>query len=518
MRLFWGRSSLLGLQLIAVAVLCCIIYAPALHQPPRADQLIYFYLNHGVDSLYRLTIGDSAFNRTVLHGDVLLFRPVLYWLLGGETWAFGYHFFFWQLTNLVLHISIASALLLLLRQVTKDGYISFGVALLFAATFAGTEMVAWQHLSGYLLFCLLLMLGLIFFHRYLEAGRPVFGYAAVVLVGLSALAYELGSVAAVLMAATTGWRRLTAARPERAGTVALCLACIPLLYAALSLCDLYLIFGTIIPPHAPNSPTATHEFTQNGMGVAQAYLFYFGHWLVTLFTPTLAEVYPGSRITSGPLQFPTSALQYANLGAAAFLLALFLLALLICIFRKRLNYASLSVVFVIFCSALAYNAILIFGRGVVRGYIQELDGNSYYAYMFALFALVITGVVLGGALGRTHIAVRLVPLVALGAIAGFAAVQTYQGQEMMFQAYSKPRILFLNRVLAAEAAAPKDHPFTFSVLPSCPNDALPWFQMRGPGPSGLPLNGPPFTLAYVLWPDAYRAAGGDVQIDCGKPK
>ena len=87
----------LAFSIIALAVL--IVYFPSLFYPPRADQVIYLSETSNQHHAWDLIVGDYDHNRhrTIAPGDELLFRPLLYGILGTEQVVFGHHFWAWQL-------------------------------------------------------------------------------------------------------------------------------------------------------------------------------------------------------------------------------------------------------------------------------------------------------------------------------------------------------------------------------------------------------------------------------------
>src|SRR5690242_18079026 len=96
----------LGLRYLLLLLVVTAAYYPSLFQAARADQLGYLYGTRDKAGLFSLTLGSYSWNRE-FHGDIHFFRPVLYFLLGVERWAFTpYHFWAWQLASLLLHLAV----------------------------------------------------------------------------------------------------------------------------------------------------------------------------------------------------------------------------------------------------------------------------------------------------------------------------------------------------------------------------------------------------------------------------
>src|SRR4051794_29689913 len=85
-----------ALRYAALALVVTCAYCPSLFQAARADQLVYLYSTGGKSDLFSLAVGAYSWNRDI-NGDIHLFRPILFFLLGLEHWAFTPHnFCAWQ--------------------------------------------------------------------------------------------------------------------------------------------------------------------------------------------------------------------------------------------------------------------------------------------------------------------------------------------------------------------------------------------------------------------------------------
>lgn len=140
----------LGFCFIALAVL--FFYLPSLLFPPRADQVIYLSETATIQKPLDLIFGSYDHNRhrTIAPGDELLFRPLLYVLLGTEQVILGHHFWAWQLFGILAHLTLVWMLLRLLWHVC-DPWLAFAGAWVFALSVFNYELVTWTHLSGYIL-------------------------------------------------------------------------------------------------------------------------------------------------------------------------------------------------------------------------------------------------------------------------------------------------------------------------------------------------------------------------------
>src|SRR5262249_37668491 len=132
-------------ELVLIGLMETIIfvtYSLSLGQAARAEQFIYLFLTSDKTNLWSLMVGSYALNRDpLMPGDELLFRPVLYALLGLEKWLFGYNFHLWQSVSLLLHLGICYLMYRILREVHRAGILPFLLTVLFGVLYTAMEMV-----------------------------------------------------------------------------------------------------------------------------------------------------------------------------------------------------------------------------------------------------------------------------------------------------------------------------------------------------------------------------------------
>jgi len=197
----------LRFRLIAFGVLAALVwfaYGPSLSHVARSDQIAYLADIHGEDSLMKLTLGSSSFTRTrhFSPGDFLLYRPVIYWILGFEYWLWGYHFEAWQLVGILLHLGVVWTVFCILRKFQLRRA-AFALSACLAVLTAGIELVTWHHLHGYLIF-LLFFLGSFFgLFDHVESGqtRGTSLLLVAFLLFAACLTHELGCLWAIIFAA-----------------------------------------------------------------------------------------------------------------------------------------------------------------------------------------------------------------------------------------------------------------------------------------------------------------------------
>jgi len=140
----------LAFAFIAAAVL--IFYYPSLYYPPRGDQIVYLADTATRQNPYDLIFGryDLSRNRIFAPGDEILFRPLLYAILGIEQVIFGHQFWAWQLFSLFGHLVLVWMLLKFLWRLC-GGWLAFAGTWLFSLSWTQYELVTWPHLTSYVL-------------------------------------------------------------------------------------------------------------------------------------------------------------------------------------------------------------------------------------------------------------------------------------------------------------------------------------------------------------------------------
>jgi hypothetical protein len=502
-RLWNSRAQMLLLALATVAA-----YYYAFFDVARADQLIYLYRTAGFD-LRALTLGSYDLNRSV--GDFLLFRPVLYLLLGAERWAWGYHFVGWQATSIGLHVGIVLSLFAYFRQRLKQPPLErasatpFVLALFFALSFAGTEMVAWQHIAGYLLFCLLAVQAALAYQRLVTAPAPRHGAALVACAGIACFTYELGNVLALAYAAMLLY--VQGAAPARRGVL---LATGVLLIAAP--CG-YVLWSWLDYPRtaAAASAVPTLDIARLVPRFVVAVAISVGYWFCASLWPAALHLVPGARIQAAR-PFPLlSVLSAVNLAFCLLMAG----AAIPFAFHRRVRQLATdwlpAAAFIVLGAS--YTAIIVLGRSLERGIIETLSVNSYYAYIFALLlVLALFHLVLvpaEAAVDAQGLRRRRVLLASLMAIALIGGGRIFVLHAAMHRVYSGPVEAVLTRIEALEAQHGSEPDFSFTLAADCPALLdIPWF-------AGFAREKHThYTVATALFPGAARSQGGKYTVEC----
>jgi hypothetical protein len=381
-------------------------YRPALKHPPRQDQWCFLLDTVHEDRFWPMLMQTYSYNRTrvISWGDYPLFRPCLFAILVAEKAFFGTRYVYPQAIGIALHGAIVWVFLRLLLRLhhlyppgsAVIGRLRFGLAHVlagfFAVNIAGTEMVTWSHIQGYLLYLLCLLGGLLLLVDEL-CGFPPARRAwrlggAFFLTLVAAFCYETGSVYAFCLGAVLAL--VWAGRGQiRHGLL------------------LFALFASILPIYKLTDwlDRLSHPLTRPD--ITEASVLEKAHW-----QPTLAHAGRYALFTLGQPFFPSCAqwsfehriwlaepgqapglywrrekylfISYAVVLAAAGL-AVGQLARLLA--DRRALAGSLFLLLPVGLIAL-HMGIIVLGRMNMRPDPLVLARNSYYAYTpFLLFLL-----------------------------------------------------------------------------------------------------------------------------------
>jgi len=194
---------------VLIILINIIVYFPSFSHLPRSDQDFFFVETAETQGLGDLISQTYSYNRTRVfgQGDQILFRPLLFGLLSVEKWLFGYHFIFWQIFSIGLHLIVIWHLLKILLKIFPNGF-AIIISLGFSVLHVSQELVIWQHLNGYLIALICLLKALYEFIEYIEGGwqerRKVWMVAMWLI--LMSLFYEFGLICAFLFAMSVSLR------------------------------------------------------------------------------------------------------------------------------------------------------------------------------------------------------------------------------------------------------------------------------------------------------------------------
>lgn len=147
-----------------LTLLMFLLYAYSILQPPRADLAISLFETNAISHSYYLLLKYTViFNDT--NKDPFLFRP----LLSTERFLFQYNFVLWQCANIFFHIAVIYFLFGYLKALFKEAsdLLVFLLSLLAGVFYAGSEMVFWPEVGGYMVFCVAMLISQTIVQRYI---------------------------------------------------------------------------------------------------------------------------------------------------------------------------------------------------------------------------------------------------------------------------------------------------------------------------------------------------------------
>ena len=527
-----------------ICFLTGIVYYHALYQIPRSDHLPYFFETAALKGFWALTVEAFAFNRSHSIGDHILFRPVLYFFLGMQRWAWGHNYFLWQATSLGLHMAVVVSLYNYFRfSVGVVPFLAFAGSLFFALLYSGTEMVAWQHISGYLLFVFFAIQAAIFFRIFLEQGKVRDGWVLFLFLLAAAFTFELGNVLAGLMglallaiyihqawvAKMTEPGGLESRDRRRILFFSAILLFVPVSYFVWSLGDYWVRTGGW-----PYNPAGAFSLERGFRGFFLSSFF----WLEGSFGPALLdlEINTGGRmqliglnqlgyvalnvVSQGPLLFFPLIGSWNEAGVLLNGLAgiFFLIPFVFLVGRNipKLKFQQNIIPALVFAlTAAAYVWIIVLGRELERGIQLILVGNTYYAYIFMVFVLM-AGIHLVAGIKNGNQAFRdrfmrgsiVISLVMISIIGGAKIWEVHK--RMRFEIF-QPRARMLEKIIKLKDLHRDDADFSFTVEAGCPaNDKILWFASHGKGKREV------YFLDFVLFPLTSKEQGGKYTVTCDR--
>ena len=429
---------------VVLTVVGWITYAPARDRIFAADQIWYF-----------AEVGDSTLSAGLRHldynvsrmywkGDELLFRPVTFVWLALANWAFSYHHLWWNLANLAIHIGVALAVFRLLITI-RPSPLALPASVLFLVFEPSMELVVWNHLGGYLLAWLGLVVGLRAYVRLLTDVSTGNLVRFAVAFTLAALAYEVMlpiAAAAALLLLVRHHRRL--GWPQRA-LLATPVMTFVALYLGHVLRARRLTFVDSVDADRWSVSASVADVVWGSVRLLAA-------WTRELVLPTALQLggQPGERFWKSFEPSWTDPMQVLTVAVGLAAMALVVMS----VTRARVRPLTPLLALLTF-AMVAYPAIITFGRREVW-----VVATTYYAYPFGLLGVVVAYTLLDverlPAWRRTALAVLV-----LG-FAGIHAVGTWS-TAWQIESTTREHAAFFTRVGAFVDAHRSEPGFSFSI-------------------------------------------------------
>ena len=446
-------------HVVALLVLFLLIgwtYRPALSHPPREDQWSFLLDTFDEDRFVPLLVKTYSYNRTrvIYPGDYALFRPGLFALLSAEKALFGHRSAYWQAFGVGLHCAVVWVLLRILLRLGRlfpapsptvrrlRVALAYMLALFFGVDFAGTEMVVWCHIHGYMLYALLVLGGVLLVLDDVCGGSPPdhapasawrLGAAFALTLG-AAFTYETGSVFAVVLGGALALAYARRRMFRRAVAVFALFAAILVVYRTADWLDQRahpnpepdVSFATVLD-HARLGPTLDH---------ARRYVLFT---LVQPFFPSCPGWDFGTRLlVPEPGDAPG---RYARRKQQLFFsYAVVLVGAALAVWRfgrlvaSRQTLAALPLLLLLAGLFALHLGVIVLGRMNLRPTPLVLVQNSYYAYTplsLLLIGAYFFWVRLAPSRTKLECAVLLSLLLAFGAITDYSARKVHAMTELM---------------------------------------------------------------------------------------
>ena len=369
-----GRHQILQWQWLGFAVIAffvTFVYYPSLMHVARADQMMYLGEVAPFQGFKAQVIDTYDLNRhrTIAPGDELLFRPIVYLVLGAEKFLFGYHFIGWQSVGLLLHLGVIWQLLRLLLTI-RPAIEAVWATAFFAVLFTNMEMVIWQHINSYMIFVICLLFGLR--HIYLlcvgSSKEPWRVWCIAAAFSLACFTYEPANIYA-LMVVVLLWVVTPKLRSH------LWLIAMPVLFYALA------SWGNMAWHHY--SVSEVKEIQQGFHPIKSIWqaIVAFLFWIYAGFFPTQLDMTFGARNMIKEGMGLINPLNLSNGVVWAMLVVLAGSCWSLYRRGKEILRPQQLLLWLMFGMVIVYTLVIVLGRISSRGLLNVLRVDLYYNYI-----------------------------------------------------------------------------------------------------------------------------------------
>jgi len=153
-----------------LAVINIVVFFPSFFHAAKADQLFYLIEVADLDSfrdLFNYTISHNR-TRLIFAGDYIYYRPIFYLGMTLGRYFFKYHFMYWQIMGVFLHLILVGILIRLLNLIQLNKWMSVLFALFFSLLYLSADMVTWYHMNMYMVCFMFILLSLIHMIRTIQ--------------------------------------------------------------------------------------------------------------------------------------------------------------------------------------------------------------------------------------------------------------------------------------------------------------------------------------------------------------
>lgn len=490
---------------ISVSLLTLWAYWPSLGHVPTHDQFAYLSSMADKDDFSSLAFGAYAYNRTILQnsGDNLLFRPLLYFILGCEKYFFGYNFSLWQLTGILMHL-LVTILLSCLLWTLNPGWPALIFSAYFSLLLVNVTMVNWANVHGYMLFgaIMLLVLKELFLLNEEGGDNSARIKRSALWMSIGVFLYETGIFFAFLMFLYL----LVVVKGKRIKKWAWLMMIPVVLYSVLSLGDLYFIH-----PITRGEPGNIIGQIFNLATVSNSIRVF--KWLVCcgifLNPSDMGEVFrtvifPYTYSWHWPLDKLSPTFFRGTLG-----IVICGIILTIGLHKEMLSKRKLFMLLLVGC-IMSYILVIVSGRLNSRGVEAGLCFNAYYFYLFWLLLIPFLYSAVDFFRCRTWPswgALKFITVVLVVAISFNNLMGLRNVNETIAKSHSQRRafLVYIDKFVEQHKNEPD---FSFSIDTFCPGN-YPEFLPKEINPKWKK-----YTYADFYYPKYSRRVGAKYSVPC----
>lgn len=188
-----SKRTLFWVSLGTILAVTIVVYYPTLSHLLRGETYCYFLDTEGSETAWDLIKNFWNYEsvRQIAPGDRLLFRPLLFTVLGIEKAYFGGYYLYWRIVALCTHLLATMALFRLLWKL-KSGIIAGLMTILFSTSFLCLGTILYEQIACYALFTALMLTGLYYLLEGVEQNSKISMIISVVCMLIACFLHETG--------------------------------------------------------------------------------------------------------------------------------------------------------------------------------------------------------------------------------------------------------------------------------------------------------------------------------------
>ncbi|MFH0753209.1 MAG: hypothetical protein V2A70_01435 [Candidatus Omnitrophota bacterium] len=487
---------------LAIAALCLVVYFPSFFHVARGDQVSYLADMAARDdhSWVRMAFKDYNFNRVRQfdRGDEHLFRPAGFFLMGTETYLFGYDFKLWQATSLFFHL-VLLWWLLKVAWLIRPGYFAAGCVAVFSVMTAHMEMVIWHNIISYLIFLIFLVMVVFYLMLYQRESRLRYLGICILALGCSMLMNELAFPFMFYITVAAVFSRMNRWH-------------LGILLGSLALMMIGFFTWDVIDFLATRSQLAAVTDVAHKAALGQTLkntCTAMGWWFYTGILPYKAGLREVSRMMAMGIYEPWGA---ACGMLVAGILAMMIAALWFCYRRTGMflgKHRKLMLLLVLMILSVA--GVLAFGRMNVQDPRQALSVATYYGYFFWIFMVLLIVAFVDNIfpVGKIHRVWQGVAGIILGMMLVTNAWGTFK-KNLEYADNSRDVISLTQAVENFIRQHAKEKDFSFFIPTQWPNYEVSWMVK-------VSERGRRFSFVEALFPKYFRQDNPKYTLHFGRP-